>query len=76
MTIGLGNIKATSLLFTPYLICRHYTKKIKKMPPKSKNADPNKILLGRPGNNLKMGLVGLPNVGKSTFFNALTNSSV
>ncbi|KAJ3367798.1 hypothetical protein HDU91_001091 [Kappamyces sp. JEL0680] len=35
-----------------------------------------KPLLGRPGNNLKMGIVGLPNVGKSSFFNSLTNSSV
>ncbi|KAI0236172.1 hypothetical protein L0F63_004171 [Massospora cicadina] len=32
--------------------------------------------LGRPSNNLKIGVVGLPNVGKSTFFNAVTNSSV
>ncbi|TPX30904.1 threonine---tRNA ligase [Synchytrium microbalum] len=29
-----------------------------------------------PSNNLKAGIVGLPNVGKSSFFNALTNSSV
>lgn len=35
-----------------------------------------KILLGRPSNNLKMGIVGLPNVGKSTFFNSITKSAV
>lgn len=35
-----------------------------------------KPLLGRPSNNLKMGIVGLPNVGKSTLFNVITNSSV
>ncbi|KAI8849210.1 P-loop containing nucleoside triphosphate hydrolase protein [Chytridium lagenaria] len=45
------------------------------MPPK-KTAVVEKPLLGRPGNNLKMGIVGLPNVGKSSFFNALTNSAV
>ncbi|KAI9199854.1 P-loop containing nucleoside triphosphate hydrolase protein [Polychytrium aggregatum] len=45
------------------------------MPPK-KAQTTEKILLGRPGNNLKMGIVGLPNVGKSSFFNAITNSSV
>jgi obg-like ATPase 1 len=45
------------------------------MPPKKQTSEP-KLLLGRPGNNLKIGIVGLPNVGKSTFFNALTNSSV
>lgn len=33
-------------------------------------------LLGRPSNNLKMGIVGMPNVGKSTFFNVLTSSAV
>lgn len=45
------------------------------MPPK-KEAPVEKILLGRPSNNLKMGIVGLPNVGKSTFFNVLTSSNV
>ena len=46
-----------------------------KMPPK-KASLVEKPMLGRPSNNLKMGIVGLPNVGKSSFFNALTNSSV
>lgn len=41
------------------------------MPPK-KNVEEKKILLGRPGNNLKSGIVGLANVGKSTFFQAIT----
>ncbi|KAF9095443.1 hypothetical protein BGX29_004613 [Mortierella sp. GBA35] len=35
-----------------------------------------KVLLGRPSNNLKIGILGVPNIGKSTFFNAMTNSSV
>jgi len=35
-----------------------------------------RVLLGRPSNNLTMGIVGLANVGKSTFFNVLTQSSV
>jgi len=43
------------------------------MPPK-KQAHEEKPLLGRPGNNLKVGILGLPNVGKSSFFNALTQS--
>ena len=45
------------------------------MPPKKKAEveKPEKIL-GRLGTNLKIGIVGLPNVGKSTFFNVLTKS--
>ncbi|KAI7856314.1 GTP-binding protein YchF [Circinella umbellata] len=35
-----------------------------------------KVILGRPSNNLKMGVVGMPNIGKSSLFNALTSSSV
>ena len=31
-----------------------------------------KRLLGRPGNTLKMGIVGLPNIGKSSTFNLLS----
>ena len=32
--------------------------------------------LGRPGNNVKIGIVGLPNVGKSSFFNLLCKMDV
>ena len=42
------------------------------MPPKKKVVQEKPILLGRPGNNLKSGIVGLANVGKSTFFQAIT----
>ncbi|KAI9928738.1 hypothetical protein ASPWEDRAFT_36507 [Aspergillus wentii DTO 134E9] len=45
------------------------------MPPK-KAAVQEKVLLGRPGNNLKSGIVGLANVGKSTLFQAITKSSL
>lgn len=46
------------------------------MPPKKKVQKVEKIILGRASNTLKMGLVGLPNVGKSTTFNTLSNLSV
>ena len=62
----------------------------KKMPPKKAAAPEKKILLGRPSNNLKIGIVGplwsfssllesysitgLPNVGKSSFFNVLSDT--
>jgi len=45
------------------------------MPPK-KAAEEKKVLLGRPGNNLKSGIVGLANVGKSTLFQAITKCSL
>ena len=37
------------------------------MPPK-KVVKEEKILLGRPSNNLKIGVVGLPNVGYVNLF--------
>ncbi|QDS74668.1 Obg-like ATPase [Venturia effusa] len=45
------------------------------MPPKKKDEE-KKVLLGRPGNSLKSGIVGLANVGKSTLFQAITKSSL
>jgi obg-like ATPase 1 len=46
------------------------------MPPKKKEEEVKKVILGRASNTLRMGLVGLPNVGKSTTFNFLSNLSV
>jgi len=45
------------------------------MPPKKKEEE-KKVLLGRPGNSLKSGIVGLANVGKSTLFQAITKSNL
>jgi obg-like ATPase 1 len=45
------------------------------MPPKKKEEE-KKVLLGRPGNSLKSGIVGLANVGKSTLFQAITKSTL
>ncbi|CAI0651124.1 unnamed protein product, partial [Colletotrichum noveboracense] len=45
------------------------------MPPKKQVVE-EKILLGRPGNNLKSGIVGLANVGKSTLFQAITKCNL
>ena len=44
------------------------------MPPKKPTGPEVKPLIGRVGTSLKVGIVGLPNVGKSTFFNVLTKS--
>ena len=46
------------------------------MPPKKKEEPVKKIIFGRASNSLQMGLVGLPNVGKSTTFNVLSKLSV
>ncbi|GMI41200.1 hypothetical protein TeGR_g4947, partial [Tetraparma gracilis] len=51
------------------------------MPPKKKVAEEDTSVsksarFGRVKNTLKMGLVGLPNVGKSSLFNLLTKQSV
>lgn len=46
------------------------------MAPKGRKESESEktLLLGRLGTNLKVGIVGVPNVGKSTFFNVLTAS--
>merc|ERR1712153_213709 len=46
------------------------------MPPKKKKGGDEKPFLGRPKNNVKMGIVRLPNVGKSTTFNLMCGMSV
>ena len=50
------------------------------MPPKAATKggeiQEKKVLLGRFGKTLKMGLVGLPNVGKSTTFNVMSKLNV
>ena len=44
--------------------------------PLKKKEEEKKVLLGRPGNSLKSGIVGLANVGKSTLFQAVTKCSL
>ncbi|XP_025907874.1 obg-like ATPase 1 [Nothoprocta perdicaria] len=61
------------LLFADISWCCHLSRR--QMPPK-KGGDGVKShpIIGRFGTSLKIGIVGLPNVGKSTFFNVLTKS--
>ncbi|BGP14669.1 hypothetical protein JCM10213_001621 [Rhodosporidiobolus nylandii] len=42
------------------------------MPPKKAPATEKKAFLGRPSNNLQIGIVGMPNVGKSSLFNIMS----
>ncbi|XP_010793747.1 LOW QUALITY PROTEIN: obg-like ATPase 1 [Notothenia coriiceps] len=46
----------------------------KKLQGKGENEAKPLPLIGRFGTSLKIGIVGLPNIGKSTFFNVLTKS--
>lgn len=47
------------------------------MPPKKvEEAPKGAARFGRVKNNLKIGIVGLPNVGKSSLFNLLTEQVV
>ena len=46
------------------------------MAPKKKEVVEEKPPLGRFKSNLKMGIVGLPNVGKSSLFNLLTKLTI
>jgi obg-like ATPase 1 len=45
-------------------------------PKKRTDEGERRPILGRFSHNLKMGIVGLPNVGKSTFFNTLSKLNV
>jgi obg-like ATPase 1 len=49
-------------------------------PKKDKSVNPSdsynlELVFGRVKNSLKMGVVGLPNVGKSSFFNLITKQT-
>ncbi len=61
---------STARTFCATALAHAKSHRINKMPPK-KQAVVEKIRLGRPSNNLKMGIVGLPNVGKSSLFNVI-----
>lgn len=46
------------------------------MSSKKKGAVVKKVYLGRPGNNVAAGIVGMPNIGKSSLFNLLSELNV
>jgi len=46
------------------------------MPPKKAEVVAEKPILGRFASHLKIGICGMPNVGKSTMFNVLTKCSI
>lgn len=61
--------------FFYFFVARGKKSRVRNMPPKKKGAQEEKTtILGRFGTSLKIGIVGIPNVGKSTFFNVLTKS--
>ena len=46
------------------------------MSKKGKAVEVKKVYLGRPGNNVAIGIVGMPNIGKSSLFNLLSKLNV
>jgi len=43
---------------------------------KKKGEEKERVLLVRPGNNVSIGIVGMPNIGKSTLYNVLSKQNV
>ncbi|KAG2180821.1 hypothetical protein INT43_008400 [Umbelopsis isabellina] len=60
------------------ILCRnfHASCVVTAKKKKQKGEIEEKLFLGRPSNNLRIGVVGMPNIGKSSLFNALTRSAV
>lgn len=78
MKIFVHSTRVRLYVFWDYLqgLQRFYSARRRvKMPPKKKEEEKPTPLMGRIGTSLKCGIVGLPNVGKSTFFNVLTKSA-